>query len=193
MTPEPCQQEMRTLWRSQQMEFHPLSLEEIRRQARRFQNQIRWRNLREYLAAVVVSVLFVYTYWFRGDTLLRLGTALTIAGALYVCYQIHKRGSARKLPAEPALKTCIEFHRTELVRQRDLLRDVWRWYLLPFVPGFSLMVLAKAVPFSSSLWASALLLLVVVIWAATFWFIAALNSRAARRLQQEIDALDKNS
>ena len=193
MTHEPSQQDMRTLWRNQEMESYPFSLEEIRSQARRFQSQIRWRNLREYLAAVVGGVLFVYLFWFRDDTLVRIGVALTVAGALYVCYQLHKRGSVRKLPAELALKTCLEFHRTELVRQRDLLRDVWRWYLLPVVPGFSLIVLADAVSFSSSLWAFALLFLVVVVWAVVFWSIAALNMREARRLQQEIDALDKDS
>ena len=35
--------------------------------------------------------------------------------------------------------SCLEFHRSELVRQRDLLRSVWWWYLLPFVPGMLLI------------------------------------------------------
>ena len=134
MIREPSQQDMRTLWRNQEVESCPFSLEEIRSQARRFQYQIRRRNQREYLASVVTVVVLGYFFFIMDDALLRIAAALTIAGTLYVCYQLQKWGSDRKPPAEPALKTCLEYHRTELVKQRDLLRDVWRWYLLPFVP-----------------------------------------------------------
>ena len=58
-----------------------------------------------------------------------------IVGTLFMVYTLHKRGSARTVSAEFELRTCMDFHRKELQRQRDLLRDVWSWYLLPFVPG----------------------------------------------------------
>jgi len=32
-------------------------------------------------------------------------------------------------------QSCIDFHRSELMRQHDLLATVWSWYLLPFTPG----------------------------------------------------------
>lgn len=114
--------------------------------------------------------------------------ALTIAGSLYVCYQLQKRGSARKLPAEPGLKTCLEFHRTELVQQRNLLRDVWRWYLLPFVPGFSLFFASQVMQAPWTRWGIFLVWFVIL-----FAGIGMLNRWAARRLQREIEALEKES
>ncbi len=188
MTREPSHQDVRTLWRNQEMESYPFSLEEIRSQARRFQSQVRWRNLREYLASVVVVVVFGYFFFIMDDALLRLAAALTIAGVLYVCYQLQKRGSARKLPAEPALRTCLEFHRTELVQQRDLLRDVWRWYLLPFVPGFSLFLASQVMQAPWTRWGILLVWFVIL-----FVGIGMLNQWAARRLQREIEALEKES
>ena len=188
MTHEPSQQDMRTLWRNQEMGSCPFSLEEIRSKARRFQSQIRRRNLREYLAAVVVIVVFVCSFFIMDDVLLQLAAALTIAGVLYVCYQLHKRGSAGRLPADPALKTCLEFHRTELVQQRDLLRDVWRWYLLPFVPGFSLFSASQAMQAHWTRWGIGLVWFVIL-----FVGIGMLNRWEARRLQREIEALDKES
>ena len=188
MTREPSQQDMRTLWRNQEMESYPVSLEEIRSQARRFQSQVRWRNLREYLASVVVVVVFGYFFFIMDDALLQLAAALTIAGSLYVCYQLQKRGSARKLPAEPGLKTCLEFHRTELVQQRDLLREVWRWYLLPFVPGFSLFFASQVMQAPWTRWGIFLVWFVIL-----FVGIGMLNQWAARRLQREIEVLEKES
>ena len=103
-------------------------------------------------------------------------------------YQIHKRGSSGNLPAELTLKTCLAFHRTELVRQRDQLRDVGRWYLLPFVPGFTLILLARAMEVAWTRWGTVLVFFVVI-----FGSIAKLNQRAARRIQREIETLDNES
>jgi hypothetical protein len=42
------------------------------------------------------------------------------------------------------VKPAIEFHRMQLERQRALLNSVWRWYLLPFVPGLLVLVVGAA-------------------------------------------------
>jgi hypothetical protein len=58
-----------------------------------------------------------------------------MAGTLCIVVQIYKRASPVTLPVDLALTASLEFHRRELVRQRDLLRSVWRWYIGPIVPG----------------------------------------------------------
>ena len=188
MNGEPVQLDVRTVWQKQEVATRPLSLDQIRKKARQFQWNIRWRNRVEYLAAAVVVVFSGYFFWIVDDVLVRTGMALLVAGTLYMVYQLHMRGSVQMLPSEPALRPCLEFLRAELVRQRDLLRDVWRWYLLPFAPGMIMIFVAASGRMLWTQWVGKLALLSVF-----FWSVAMLNRWAARRLQREIDALDKES
>ena len=95
--------------------------------------------------------------------------------------------------------TLIQFYRSSLERQRDLLRDIWRWYLLPFVPAIITNLAGFAVrdgvifnPHRTP--EQARNGLNIVLFAiAMFGFIflvAALNKRASRGLQSKIDALN---
>ena len=121
-----------------------------------------------------------------------------IAGTVYSMVVLHRNGSARRVPAALVGGSCVDFHRDELRRQRDLLLGVWRWYLLPLVPGLLVfltggLVQALQLPgvsarrgvvlagFGAVALALALLLLGV----------AKLNHWAARRLQRELDALEE--
>ena len=80
----------------------------------------------------------------------------------------------------------MAFLRSELVRQRDALRNVHFWYLGPLVPAMVLISAARIVghPWSWNLafpegaWAGFVFLL---------WWV---NRRGARLLQRQIDALD---
>ena len=177
---------LKSLWQNQSVEPVQMSLEEIRQKAERFQKKIRHRNLREYVAAVLVVAGYGFYIWFL--PYVRVGSVLVIAGTLYVVYQLHKRGAAKPVPESLALGTCVEFHRLELERQRDLVRNVWKWYLLPLVPGM-LGVIAglllhlpaderlRMLPFS-------------LLCAAVFWAIWAWNRRGANKLQRQIDELN---
>ena len=80
----------------------------------------------------------------------------------------------------------LEFTRSELVRQRDLLRSVWWWYLLPFVPGMLLILVGYSLE-GSELWD---LLPSATVVAVTFVGIGLLNQRVARKLQRRLDELD---
>ncbi len=97
-----------------------------------------------------------------------------------------------------AFRTCLDFHRQQLERQRDLLRGVWTWYLLPFVPGLAVF------PFRLFRWtmklphAPAHTRVIIATFALTaaacalvFFAIGKLNQWAARKLQREIDALNQ--
>ncbi|MCP5111057.1 MAG: hypothetical protein GY953_09500, partial [bacterium] len=112
-----------------------MSVQELSNRASRFQRKIIWRNVREYLAAVVVLGFFGFNLWNTDSVIMRAGAALVIAGTLYVVVQLRRRGAAKEVPADLGWRNSIEFHRQELERQRDLLRSIWRWYLLPLVPG----------------------------------------------------------
>lgn len=178
--------DLKNLWQSQSVEPVQMSLEEIRRKAEKFQRKIRHRNLREYGGAIIVLGGFSYYIW--KFPAVRLGSAMIIAATLYVVYQLHKRGSARTVPESMALGTSLDFHRRELERQRDLIRDVWKWYLLPFVPGLLAFIAVPLLDVPPDKWIRVLPF--ILLFAAFFYGIWKLNQRGADKLQRQIDELD---
>jgi hypothetical protein len=198
MTNESAPNDVKNLWQSQPTEPPGFRPEEFRMKINKFERRIFWRNLREYAAGVVVIAAFGYYEWRLPGLLLRVGSGLMIAGVLYAMYQIHRRASLRSAPADLGLSTCIQFHRKSLERQRDALRTVWSWYLLPFVPGFAVFMIGS----TARQWAAhqgSLGHLVISslvspgIVAAVFFAIWKLNRRAAERLQTQIDELESLS
>lgn len=197
MSPNNSPDDLQNLWQSQPNEPLSFSAEEIRRASGKFARRISRRNLREYAAGALVIPAFIYFLIHFDVFLLRLGSALIIAGVLVVLAQIHKRASAKTLPQEIDAKSCIEFHRSELARQRDLLLSVWKWYLLPLAPGFAVFVTGQyqAVVSQPKLHAQIgsfrLQLGLYLAACAVFCVILVrINRAAARRLQAQIDELD---
>jgi hypothetical protein len=173
------------IWQNQPVENITMSLEEITRRAGSFERRIRNRNRREYIAGLVVVVFFGYNL-FRAPSLLpRIALALNIAGALYVMYQLHRRGSPATLPRDMGLISSLEFHRRELLRQRDALQSIWSWYLAPFVPG--LLAIAIMASPKRPLWSA----LFIAGAAALFAGIWRLNQWAAHKLSLQIEELNK--
>ena len=180
----PDPKHLKALWRDQQNEeTQPLTLEIIH--ARSFQSRVGRRNLVEYIACVFVIVTFGSYIVILPPPILKLASALVILGTLIVAWQLHRRGSARMAPTIDALA----FHRAEMVRQRDALRSVWLWYLGPFVPGTLLFMVGMStlLPAARLAYHMVLPVATVAIFAFCWW----INMRAARRLQREIDDLDR--
>jgi hypothetical protein len=190
--------ELLNLWQSQEPQSISMSAKELRDASSKLERRVFWRNSREYLGVAIVVVAFGYSLYKFETVLLRLGSGLTIAGALFVAFQLYRKGSAAAMAQDLESKNCVEFHRMALVRQRDLLLSVWKWYLLPFVPGLGLFLLGELQmvlrqPASHfhygmvALWFG----ITFTVCAGTFVLVEWLNRRAAKALQKEIDALDE--
>ena len=177
--------DIRNVWQNQPVENAPMPLEEIQRRARRFEKRIDRRNLREYIGAAIGIAIFTFYIFKFPNPLMRTGSALIIAGLLCVVVQIYKRASPGKLPADLALTASLEFHRRELVRQRDLLRSVLWWYVGPLVPGLVVFAAGVTPPRGAVAVINALPFLCI------FGFILWLNHRAAACLDRQIAELDK--
>jgi hypothetical protein len=183
---------MKQAWQSQTTEGMRMSVVEVQQHAGRFQRKIWWRNIREYAAAGVVVLFFGYRLMGTADLLVRIGMGLIICGTCYLTWQLHRRGSSRPLPTQAGLSNFIEFQRRELVRQRDMLTNLWSWYLGPLLPGLVVMIVAmgRANPaHRQDIWLLTAIYLGVIL--AVFLGIDRLNKRAARRLQRQIDELDE--
>jgi hypothetical protein len=188
------------LWQRQPTDPQNITLKDFHRRMQKFERKVAWRNIREYVAGVFVAVVFAY-YAFRFPTLLvRIGCGLLIAGVFYVMYELHHRASAEPASLELPLNSCAEFQRRQLVRQRDALRSVWSWYLLPFIPGMFVflcglfefvMRLTQAAGTAFHVGAAiASFSLIGAGVAAVFFAIWKLNQWAANKLQSQIDELD---
>jgi hypothetical protein len=201
MTNEPAPIDMKEVWQSQTAESVRMSAAELRQRSQKLSRKVFWRNLREYLAAAFVVAAFGDYFWKFHAPLIRLGCGLMIGAVLYVVYHLHTRGSAKVMPSGMALRTCLEFHRKELERQRDLLLSVWSWYLLPFVPGLIVFRLGIAVAQAASSpghvgHAVVVFGLNVAFGFSVIFAVWKLNQWAARKLQLKIDtliALEKES
>jgi hypothetical protein len=188
---------MTDVWKSQPPEQIEISLADIRRRAQKLETKVSWRNLREYVAGALVVACFGYYTSVFHSTLIRAGCGLVIAGVLFAVFTLHQKGAARTVPAELAFRTCVEFQRKELERQRDLLRSVWTWYLLPFVPGLIIFLLGLFESAMQQPHTSERARTIAIVFALTaagcglvFVGIGKLNQWAARRLQREIDTLN---
>ena len=161
----------------------PLSLDTLSDHARLFQKVIWWRNARESLAAVVVLLLNTRDLWRADSQLARTGNALLIAGMLFIIWFLHFRAGSRAVPGHAEAKDVLRFHQREIARQRDILRAVPLWYLLPFVPG---MVAIAANKWETSSAAGALVGVPVIIgvfalvWRLNVWAARGLDRRAAQ-------------
>jgi uncharacterized membrane protein YfcA len=188
MTNQTPKDRMQDIWLCQPVEGMKMSIEEIRSRAGKFEKKIRWRNVREYGAGAIAGVFLGFSIASTRNVLDRAAFALLIVGMVYALYQLHRKGQVRSMPGEMGTEPSLQFYRTQLERQRDLVSNVWAWYLWPFVPGLVLSVLAS-VPHNSHPRHIAALAFWYGLVAVFFVFVWRLNVRAARCLQRMIDAL----
>ena len=166
-------------------------LDEVRKGADRFYRYIKWRNLVEYAACVIVVVSFAYYIFTLPHLLQKVGSAMTVAATLYVAWQLHSRASAEP-PERAGTMPILAFARTQLVRQRDALKAIFWWYILPFIPGMALVfagngLVAEVEAAGPPIWARWTIL---AGFGAFFALVIWLNRLVARRMQNRIDEID---
>lgn len=176
------------LWQNQPVEGIKMSPQAIRLRADKFERKIVRRNVREYVSSLVASAVFVYFFATTQAILFRFAYALFIAGLGWVVFQLYRKGSARSLPADMGALNSLQFFRAELERQRDVVKNIWTWYLLPLVPGFIVLTAGSvtAHPYPYGLYTAAIMDAFV---AVVFFVVWRINMRAARCLQRTIDEL----
>ena len=181
---------IQSLWASEGMDANPPSPESLAARARAIGRRAWLRDGIEYAALAFVTVLFGSDMIGDGHPVLRIGSALVVLGAILVGFGLWRRRVRPPVdPAEPA----AAYLREQMVRQRDMLASVPRWYLAPMVPGLLTFVAGlsldrlKDSPLSAVLPPTLLALAIVAAIFAVVWW---LNHRAARRYNTEIAALD---
>ena len=187
---------LRDLWTSDQGEKFTMSVSELTAKSNHFHARIKWRNITEYIAAALVIGVFGWIAFLVPVWSIKIGSILIVAAALYISWKLHEIGGASNPSDLITGQSLASHHRDALVRQRDALRSVWRWYLLPFAPGTLVFTLGTAletatqIPLGAALSSGGISLGVI---AAVFYGVHALNAHAAKKLDAEIDLLDAAS
>jgi hypothetical protein len=185
-----------TLWVNQQSESSAMSTEEIRARAGSMQSIVSRRNFREYLVGGVLIVFFGAMTFVVPYPLSRLGCALMAIGVAFVMWRLHVVARGATVSEAAAAGDWAQFYRSELVRQRDALQGIWRWYLGPLIPGMIVYWLAigiRSIGTSSAVWEWAIAVGGLALTAFVFVRVAAANKKAAAALQAEIETLDRAS
>lgn len=181
------------IWKEQTMQAQTFTPEMLARRARGLDDHIRRRNVFEYAAAgivivfcLVISALLLSSgIETTADAISLAGTLTLAAGCGVVIWQMHARTGTPR--AHAGDNTTFASMRAELVRQRDALRRVWLWYLVPFAPGLLLIYGADLFRPGANLVLGAVLLIGTLALAV---FLCWLNLVAARRMDTEIERLD---
>lgn len=120
---------------SSDKEVHEI-MELLQKRASRFERTIFWRNVCEYAAAAIVSVVFGLLAFIATSPLQQLGHAIVSAGALWIVVFLWsmQRSSSKPLPESSG-----EAYRNALLARYDrqilLLRTAGAWYVLPLTIG----------------------------------------------------------
>jgi len=180
-------QDLMVFWQDHEVDIAPPSLAEVRRRPPRFQTGIRLWNVFQYVGGVLTILLYGRLLLLRTSSFLEgLGETLTILAGLCGLYLLRKGRSARSVPASLGLNACLDFHRSELARQRDFLLKSWR-YLLLAVPGFIVLQIDAAVRLRYVTWSQRVGPFVIM--ALFLGLVVFARRRQANRLQREIDSL----
>jgi hypothetical protein len=173
------------VWRQQPQGRRTMSVEEIRTKAKEFEMKVqRWRMVGTLTFALLL-VKNAWEVWVDTDVVERAGDLLMFLALLYVVYRGFRYARAQVAPSTLGLTNCVEHYRSQLMRQHELSRDGWK-YVLPFAPGFVLIIFGRALEGRPASQVVALIVVALVTFIGVLWVIA----RSARTLEREIAALE---
>ena len=140
---------------------------------------------------MVVVVAFTSYVFILPHVLQKIGSAMIVLATFYVAWQLHRRASAEP-PEKAGTMPLLVFARAQLLRQRDALRSIFWWYILPFIPGLVVMSVGNGLDpeFAAKgppLWVRWLVFAGMGAALAGIWW---LNQLGARKLQRHIDEID---
>jgi hypothetical protein len=198
----PISNDIRSVWQSQRKEPTNLSLELIRRNARRLEETAHQRVVTTYVVALIIVVIALYISWQLDEIFFRMGSGALILLAVSLIYRARKAVSRGPLPLDATLSVSLDFYRQELERQVSYLRagrnTIWpvllsaALFLTPFVrgamgkPGVRGFDSRESIYLLSGLVAP--FLTVMVVWVSSVFVVV---GRKVSEVQKEIAELDK--
>jgi hypothetical protein len=182
------------VWQDQPTEAITMSVDEIRRKAHKLQRRAQAAAVLWIVIGLTLCVAFAHSFVKDQGLLLRTGWGILSLWSLYGAYQAYRWIWPGNLVEEGTSRTSVESYRSELERQRDYGRHIWRRAGLTFCfLGLAFVVLAaliQALATPQLLVNAVPFFVLLLIWFIAFFF---QRKRGQQRLQKEIDELNRNS
>ena len=183
--------DLQTLWQTQPPEGRPLTLDDVRRQARALEAQVLHQDVVMSLSAVVNTSAFAAVAWYLPH--LRIVAAIIIATVIaIVAGYVRRRPSRRAIDYLTAGNPCVDFYRTALVRKRDMARQLWMWFMPAAILGQAALIIGFVIAPPNI--PRRVVLMALPVWILTdvllFGFGWRNAQREATKRQRELDALD---
>jgi hypothetical protein len=130
-------EEMQKTWQAQDANARvtintDLLLKEVRRNQRQFWATIFWRDLREVIVAIGLTVYFSWQGAHAGNwTDYLVAAACLFVAVFFIADRFNQR--RKQLPPNHSLKGCVENSLAQVSHQIWLLKNVFWWYLLPLL------------------------------------------------------------
>ncbi|MEO8876054.1 MAG: hypothetical protein ABI461_10740 [Polyangiaceae bacterium] len=175
--------DLQKLWQSNQPEKkmnQTISLSDIRAQSSAFERKMKFRNVREYVAAGIVVVAFGWRALHAHSALEAAACSELVASAVWITFALVKSAATDPGP-NATLSALLAFHRSQLDRQIKLLSHAVTWYLAPIALGLAALMTADTL----RLGMSPFMMATIAIFVALFALIAILNKRAAAKLEND--------
>jgi hypothetical protein len=199
----------RDAWQSQipneeeKKQMSTLSRSNLEARASKFEQTIKWRNLREFIAAAIAFVGVTFFAITAPRWGMRLGFMELAIATVVITLRIQSHGQNVKRAREASsIESLVSHQATQLTRQIALLHNVWLWYLAPMALGFAIIDVDRFVGLGAK---SALTLRTLapsiawivliapsIAWMAVMVGVFLLNKRAEKKLQRELAALNES-
>ena len=181
---DPSDQDLKALWKGQETETDPMTLEQIHALTRKYDRKMRIGLWVLPFGLVATGVLGAQAWMTRPDPLGRLGAVLYLLGMMASFALIARVAFAWRDPAEPA----GAYLRRRLERQLANLKGGWVLAMLPIVPGMVVIYLWILEHNHGPAWQPWPPL---VVMAAVVGFVMIRARRGARRIKADLEELDR--
>ena len=179
---------IKAAWQAQPLEAPRISLELVRHHVDRLNRDLREQKLLMYGGLGLIAMLVPFSLFRGGWTVFMLtGSALALAGAVYLTLEVQRRGSALSAPVDGHIVQTLDAYRAELERRRDYYLHSWRWSIWPMLPSILFFFVGGAIHSTRPnavrhiLWTAAF---AVVVTALATWD----HRRKGHAYQRELDA-----
>jgi hypothetical protein len=150
MANDDSSEQVRALWRTQNMETFEMTPEDIKKRILELRNKGRVQSAVGYLVGLILVAVFVWNFLVFRTLTERIGSFLTVLGTSYIVYQVllqQKQARASSREAEKlGMTNSVEFYRAELERRRSFHSGIWFWSrMVIFTPGPLIFMMGFAI------------------------------------------------
>jgi hypothetical protein len=188
------------VWQAQHLEAPRISVDFVRHQAEKLNSAWRVETRVMVLGIVLTIIVLAATLALRPSPALhitkiaelvwsvRAGSFLLMAGAVYLWFDMRRRGQLLTLTRNEGVVPTLETYRSELRRRRDYYLGAWRWSFWPVIPA-GVVTLGGAGLYDQRPGRWLRILVLVALLVAGLALVALHNNGKGRRYQRELDVL----